>query len=386
MSSHGEFGRTVRAELQKRGLSIRAASKAMNYNHAFLSRVLAGKQDPSPELVDSLDALLDAGGALVKRANREHVATNPTLLNGACGDDYAHTIRETSRKLIELDNDLNGLPIADAAARAFKTVHRRLGECDYNSSHERDIRAAAAELAEITGWALFNAGKFDASRRFNQEALFLAKLSGDRSTERLTLQNMGMLAGWVGRHREELAIARSVLEQGPLAPRVEAIFRAREAQGLAGSASDGEVTRSFDRARSLLQESAPGDSPNWAWWISGKEIDRQQGRVLHETGQWRAAIPVLQRAMEPESGAHVGYRTIASVRLLACLLEMHAWKDAEEEAGKIIPAVSEMSSVVTLNLLAEICRRGEELTGAPFSLRDALRRISVSMNEDPYAI
>ncbi len=308
------------------------------------------------------------------------------VLRGAAGEDYARAVRETCRRLVVLDNEPNGLPIADLAARAFGAVHRRLGEGTDTHRHEREILAAAAELAGIAGWALFSAARFDAARRFNREALFLARLSGNRATELLTLQNMGMLAGWVGRGREELAIARSVLDDGVLPPRVEAMFRAREAQGLAGTGDATETARSFARARSLLQDGAPEDAPGWAWWISEREIDRQQGRVLQEAGQWREAIPILREAMNQDDGAQVGYGSIAAVRLLACLLAVRDWSEAEREARRLLPAVSETSSVVTLDLLARVARRGAERDDAPSDLRDACRRLSSALAADPYVL
>lgn len=305
-------------------------------------------------------------------------------LNGQRGDDYAHTIRKVSKGLVILDNEMHGLPVADMAARAFKTVHRRLGEGDYEPECERDIQAAAAELAEIAGWSLFNEGKFSASRRFNQEALFLAKLAGDRSTELITLQNMGMLAGWVGRSREELAIARSVIDQGHLSPRVEAMFRAREAQGLAGSGRTSEAVRSFGHSRSLLQDGAPADEPYWVWWVTEREIDRQHGRVLHEAGRWSEAIPILERAMKYQAGSRVGYQNVASVRLLDSFLQVKAWRAAQSEAEKLISAVREMSSVVTLNILERVVSGGKQLPGTPSGLRDALHHVETVMKEDPY--
>ncbi|GAB2889597.1 XRE family transcriptional regulator [Streptomyces mayteni] len=299
------------------------------------------------------------------------------------GEAFAQAIRDVSHKLIVLDNTLNGLPIADLAARSFKVVHRRLGSGDYEARHERDIRASAAELAEVAGWALFNAGHFDASRRFNHEALLLAKLSGDLSIERLIMQNMAMLAGWVGRWREELAIAQGALDS-TLGTRVEAMFRAREAQGLAGSAREWEVTRSFDRARDLLLESAPADTPDWAWWVTEAELDRQQGRVLQRLGHWHAAIPVLRRAMSETSTDQVGYRNVAAVRLLDCLMRVRAWREAQEQAMSLIPAVTETTSTVTLKILSNVCRNGEHMGDAPSTLRDTLRQVRLVIDDDPY--
>ncbi|WP_049574838.1 hypothetical protein [Streptomyces sp. SBT349] len=290
-----------------------------------------------------------------------------------------------SRGLVALDNEPSPAPVAEMAARAFKAVYRRLGEGDFDARYERDIRSAAAELAEIGGWALFNAKRFGAARRFNAEALSLAVLSGDRSIELLIMQNMGMLAGWSGRGGEELAIARAVVERGRLSPRIEAMFRAREAQGLAAAGRGAEAARSFDRARSLLQDAAPDSAPAWAWWITGTEIDRQQGRVLHESGELRAAIPVLQRATR-RTETPVGYHNIAAVRLLACLIQVRAWRDAEEEAVALARVVAETTSAVTLDLLAAVARRGEALRDAPGALRDALHQVRTAVTDDPFAL
>ncbi|MCE7081872.1 tetratricopeptide repeat protein [Streptomyces sp. ST2-7A] len=302
------------------------------------------------------------------------------------GDDYVRAIRETSRRLVLLDNELNGLPIADMATRAFKAVHRRLGQGDYEARHERDIRSAAAELAEIAGWALFNAENLAAARRFNQEALFLARLAGDGSIELLILQNMGMVSGWVGRHREELAIARSVLESRELPPRVEAIFRAREGQGLAGTGRHEEAVRNFLRARSLLQDDPPDVAPPWSWWISEDELDRQEGRSLQESGRWEKAVPLLQRATHEPSGEPVGYRNVAAVRLLACFLELRAWREAEEVANFLAPATGETASTITLSLLEATVRRGRAVPGAPPALRESLDRVADALGEDPYVL
>ncbi|MDT3397522.1 XRE family transcriptional regulator [Streptomyces sp. B1866] len=308
------------------------------------------------------------------------------VLNAAGGDAYAEAIRATSRRLVVLDNELNGLPVATMAARAFRSVHRRLGQGDYEPRYERDIRAAAAELAEVAGWALFDAEKQDAARRFNQEALFLARVSGDRSIELLILQNIAMQSGYLRRPREELAIARSVLEESSLSPRIEAIFRTREARGLFALGHESEGNRKFDHARSLLQEGEKDGDPFWAWWIVPEEIDGHQGISLWRVGRWKDSIPLLERALNRDARARVGYQNIYSASLLVSLLEARAWKDAAEIAESIIPAVAETTSLRTLNRLVAAARSGKDLTGAPPNLRDALHSIEEAIREDPFTL
>ncbi|MER6052021.1 helix-turn-helix transcriptional regulator [Streptomyces sp. NPDC001793] len=321
----------------------------------------------------------------VADAHASHAAPRRiSISDEARGDEYVEAIRETSQRLIALDNELNGLPIADMAARSFKVVHRRLGGGEPEPKHERDIQAAAAELAEVAGWALFDAEEYEAARRFNQEALFLARMSGDRSIELLILQNMSMQSGWQGRPREEMAIARSVLDQQSLSPRIEAIFRMREARGLFASGRTTEAMKIFDRAHSLIEDGPGTSDPFWSWWISADEVNGHLALVLQSSGDWKSAIPLLQENLYNQRRPRVGYQGIYSARLLASLLSEKAWPDAGELLESIIPTVSEIGSVRTRNLLKGAVAIGKGKANIPESLRDTLHGVSEAMQEDPY--
>ncbi|WP_245978919.1 helix-turn-helix transcriptional regulator [Streptomyces diacarni] len=345
-------------------------------------RYETGRRTPREWLPAIASALGVSIESMRTPARPEHASLEPLpALHQATGEQLAPTIRELNRRLVALDNELHGLPIAESAARAFKTVYRRLGQ-GVSEAHEREVQSAAAELAEISGWALFNEGRPRESKRFSQEALFLAQMSGDRGIELLTLQNLALLAGWTGRPREELSITRSVLERGGLDPRVEAMFRCREGQGLGRAGDTQRAAQSFARARSLLQEAPPGDSPAWSWWVSEREVDRQQGRILNITDHWRESIPILQRASDESTGTHVGYGLSSYVWLLDSFVSMRAWSDAEEAAHTLIPAVPEVASRVMLDHLERVVSR--DISGAPTDLRDAVGHIRSGLEEDPY--
>lgn len=397
--SSGEFSRRVRDLLRDRGMSIRAVARHLNYDHAYLSRVLSGKQQPSTQLTSALDRLLNGNGELVECASQAAAPTvspettkSPALsdrifkLNEARGADFAQAIRETCRRLVALDNELNGVSIAEPAGRAFKVVHRRLGDGDYDLRHERDIQSAAAELAEVAGWALWDAERDDAAQRFNLEALFLAKLSGDRSIELLTLQNMAMLSEWRGRSQEALSIARSVLNRGQLSPRVEAMFRFREAKGLVGTGRTSDAIESLERARSLIEDGTEVGAPDWAWWVTHGEIDRQWGHVLQIAGDTEKAIELLLQSVQPGRDVTTGYSSERVARLAQCFLDVNAWRDAEEVARSLATAALGISSGRTLRIIGRIAKRRETLKGAPSSLMDTLEHLGKQLDEDPFAL
>lgn len=378
------------------GFTQETFAEALGADRRTVQRWERGEGDPQPwqrpRIAEALQLTLTELDELLTPDGVPPFVSTPAeanrlpFMNATRGEAFAQAIRETSRRLVILDNELNGLPVAEMAARAFKGVHRRLGEADYDQRHERDIRSAAAELAEVAGWALFDAERHSAARRFNQEALFLAQLSGDRTIELLILQNMAMVAGWLGRPREELAIARSVLENGRLSPRVEAIFRVREARGLFSSGDESEGRKAFALAHALLGDGERAGDPFWTWWITDAEIEGHHGFELQQSGNWRAAIPRLESTIRRQDSVQVGYQNIYAVRLLSAYVGARAWADVEDLAESIVPLVAETSSVRTLNLLDKVTREGEQLPGAPGSVRDALSHVRDAISEDPYEL
>ncbi|EXU69582.1 DNA-binding protein [Streptomyces sp. PRh5] len=395
----GEFGQRVRDLIRDRDMSVRAVARHLNYDHAYLSRVLSGKQQPSRQLVTALDNLLKTNGELAEIAARvapptvsPEAAESPAItdrmlkLNEARGADFAAAIRETSHRLVVLDNELGGVSIAEPAGRAFKVVHRRLGVGDYDPRYERDIQSAAAELAEVAGWALFDAERNGAAQRFNHEALFLANLSGDRSIALLTLQNMAMLSEWRGRNQEALAISRSVLNRRRLSPRVEAMFRFREAKGLVGTGRTPDAVESLQRARSLIEDGNDVGEPDWAWWVTHREIDGHWGHTLQIAGDAEKAIELLLQSVQPGRGVATGYASLSSARLAQCLLDVNAWRDAEDVVRSLVTAVPGISSGRTRRVIGHVAKRHETLTGAPSSLTDTLEHLAEKLDEDPFTL
>ena len=317
-----------------------------------------------------------------RETHHDASAPLPTLVS-LPGNELALTIHELCRRLIVLDNTFHGIPIAETACRSFKAVHRRLGVGEFTGPQERDIQAAAAELAEISGWALFNEGYERQSRVFTQEAITLSRWAGDRGMELLATQNLALLAGSSGRPREELNLARSVLEAPRrVNPRVEAMFRAREGQGRR-ALGDPKATEAFTRARKLIGDHAPENGPDWAWWVTHREIDRQEGRVLCVVEDHAAAIPVLERASDSARGAHVGYALGSLVRLLESYLAVQAWGDAERVSHILLPVAAESSSGRIVGSLATLADAFPE---APDAIRGALFEIQEGANESPYEL
>jgi len=117
--------------------------------------------------------------------------------------------------------------------RALRAAQRRLA-CSDGSVPDTN-----GELAELAGWLLHDAGQHDAARAMNYEALHLARLAGDRSTELLVLNNISYLDCFTGRPAAALRIARSE----------PVVFGWSEARALAQLGDRAGCLRALDRAR-----------------------------------------------------------------------------------------------------------------------------------------
>ncbi|MFE0132049.1 helix-turn-helix domain-containing protein [Streptomyces sp. NPDC059037] len=116
-----EFAARARAALAEEGLSMRRAARALNYDTAYVSRVLSGKQQPSAKLAAGLDRLVGAGGALAALA---------TPRPEACADDPPPWARGGT------DDDLEALELA-----------RRVQASDVGSETLDRLEAAFDQLA-----------------------------------------------------------------------------------------------------------------------------------------------------------------------------------------------------------------------------------------------
>jgi hypothetical protein len=115
-------------------------------------------------------------------------------------------VREYIGSLVSLDNRFGGADLVRVAVRFFGALHNLLGVGAYDRRLERDLNAAAGELAEVVGLLVYDAEQHDLVRRMNHESLYFSRLAGDRSIELLTLQNSSMHAGAMGRPGEALQL------------------------------------------------------------------------------------------------------------------------------------------------------------------------------------
>jgi transcriptional regulator with XRE-family HTH domain len=291
---------------------------------------------------------------------------------------YLEAVQQYIWHIVELDGRFGGTDLARLAVRFFRSVHQQLGTGAYEPAIERDLQAAAGELAEVAGWLLYDADRQDEVRRLNQEALYFSRLAGDRSMELLTLQNSSMHAGFLGRPREALQLACSVLEsRDRLSPRVKTLFLTRKARALAQGGDEGAF-KLFDQVRSHYQDGVRDNDPKWVWWVDERELAWHQGMAQLDLGNPAAAVDQFEHSIFATAPHQLRGRYLHLGYLLGAQAKVGAWHDAEATMQQLIPLVDEVASTRTTVLLGKILPKLTVVT-VPASTCDTAEQLQLKL-------
>nr|WP_240929563.1 DNA-binding protein [Streptomyces coryli] len=253
---------------------------------------------------------------------------------------------------------------ATAALPAARAAVRRMPRYGGGS----DLAAALAELYEVVGWILFDAGRHRPARSFNAHAYDLARRSGDRWTGRLVLLNHSMLLAHLGRPRAAFETAGRVRGPRPLPARVDSLVLVRQAHAAALRRGDREARTLISRARSRFLDGGSRHDPAWAWWVDEPELIGHHGWVLARLGAYDRAIPLLHRAATAPGPS---YRHLFTAQLLAALAGAGAWRDAEALITATAPGAGRISSARTTAQLRRTAAHLRTGPRVPAALRDA---------------
>ncbi|MFD7502589.1 multiprotein-bridging factor 1 family protein [Streptomyces sp. NPDC059850] len=375
-----DFGSRVRTLLTERGISLRATARALTYDPAYLSRVINGRQRPSEALVTALDGLLEADGALVALAAPAERPAAPGAGQGSGIDgDIAH-MRASVAQLLEHDSRYGGTTVAPAAVQVWRAEQRKLERGEVPDRARRGYQSAVAELAEIAGWLLFDAGQWDASRTAFLESHVLARLSGERPMEWFALDMLAMQDVHHGRPGEALSIADELLTRPRIPPRVALMARVRRGRALAHLGDHRRALDELAGAKARLDESISPRDPAWAWWVNEGEITGHQGEVLLALGEAKAAVPRLQRALDLAREAYPDGRgtLFYSIALLSAYTAAHAWRECEPVLLSINALLETVTSARSRHRLSGTLRELTHGPGTPPWLSDLARQTATA--------
>lgn len=290
------FAEVARAALRDSGYSMTAAARAINYDLAYLSRVLNGKQGPSPRLAHALDKLVGAGGTLADVAlNAEeasrvgHAVARPSRLDAATVTALGDVLAAQRR----LEDRIGAGPLSAPTLAQLENV--ALLAKEGRGPQRSAMLAVAAEWHQYAGW-------LHASVRSDSEALRLLSMAEDLSDEAgdgivaaVAVSFKGYVARQRGNYRGVVRASYAALNTPGGHPAQQAFDTLQAATGHAGLGDR-------ERARRLLGEAAEastriGEPPGILYWYSPEFFQMNIGMVSLSLGDQRMAAACLDEGL-----------------------------------------------------------------------------------------
>ena len=299
------------------------------------------------------------------------------------------SVVRTIERLVALDATSGATSAMPAVREAMRSIPELSADTGTLGARTSDRLAALAELSEVIGWILFDAGSYREAHRMNVRALALAELCGDRWTARFVLLNDSMLKTHTGAPRSALeAAARANGGTRALPARVGSLVLIRQAHAIALLGGHREPMDLMARAQSRFLDGISRHDPPWAWWIDQTELLGHQGWVLARLGRWNQAIPLLYEVTyEAVTTPGPSYRDLFTAQLLSALTGAGAWSEAEDLITGLAPRAARIGSVRTTRTLGRTASRLLERPGpgVPVPLCEAAAFLLESLPPPPVA-
>jgi tetratricopeptide (TPR) repeat protein len=285
----GMDGTEIRRALERKGLSVRAAARVLHYDHAFLSRVLNGRQRPSEQLLAALEELL--GGEADRLA---YVTAKPRRVDRTAVDALSVLLAELRRL-----EDALGAGLVQPTASGHLGLMRRL-VVEARGPIRPAVVSLGAQFAQFRGWLLTATGQYDAADRTHR----LTAEWGAEVADPDMLATAHSMRGYLSWRQGDLGSMLAYSNIARSDRHVSAGIRALAAQQAARAYAllgDAEMTdRLLNEAVELMARAAehPDSEPPWLYFVGPSYLEMQRGRAYLYLGRHRQAAELLERGFD----------------------------------------------------------------------------------------
>ncbi|MEU7322722.1 XRE family transcriptional regulator [Streptomyces griseoviridis] len=195
-------------------------------------------------------------------------------------------VEERVRQLRHADDVDGGGQLLAETASSLQLVVQLLKDRTYTDPHHTRLLAAAADLARMHAWAVFDIHDQCADAVF-EAALRSAHASADTALGSHILAFWSIAANNTGRAEdaENMATAALSAARGRTTPRVEAMLLSRRARARAQQ-NDHAAFSDLGRAAELLETAGPTqDDPEWVYWFDHSELLGARASTHLDLGQ-----------------------------------------------------------------------------------------------------
>jgi len=401
MGRDDPFAQRLRELLAERGLSYRAAAGRSHYSASFVHALAHGTRRASPDVARRLDQVLGTGGELealarglrrplgVLAVNGWHHADNETLAalllaerpSADNATRLAHewlitdppqvyelrsgrrvgigTVEQIVRRvhqLRELDDHIGGSETQTVVMGELRTTATLLREAAYTESVGRRLLTALADLAQLAGWVVADAGHHDQARHLYAAGVRAGHGAGDQAAAASNLSSLAYLESNVGDPHTAVTLARSAwvgVNQAASAP-VRALVLERLAWAHASAADAVSADHALGAVGEAHRPYEPGVDPAWTYWLTDAEVEIMAGRVWTQLRRPLRAVPILEHATAGYGADSPRETALYLTWLAEALLQAGEVERAAAEAGRALRLARAASSQRALDRIEEI--------------------------------
>lgn len=264
-------------------------------------------------------------------------------------------LRSRFARLRDLDNYLGGADTFRLYSTELAHTEKLLSHGNYSSAVQRQLAELAAEQAQQTGWAAFDAGHtgpalqlFDYSRRAANEA-------GSESLAANALVHVAYATSATSAVDAANAACQTI--DGKASPKTLALLESRRAWSYAVAQDSSGAARALDNARTILHQSAEEEAPHWSSWIDATELDIMTGRVWAVLREPDRSIPPLEAALAKYPDQWARDKALYLTWLADAYLDAGNAEQACLTIGSAIELVQRAASVRPVTRIRDVLRR-----------------------------
>jgi ATP/maltotriose-dependent transcriptional regulator MalT len=210
------------------------------------------------------------------------------------------TVSRRVAQLRRVDDHIGGRELRPLVERELHATAGLLRNTAYTDRVGRALLGAVAELCQLAGWVIADAGAPDVAARYHLLGVHAAHAAGDRPTAANLVSTLAYQVANTGDPHEAVLLARSA--QSGARAHASATTRALLGERVAWAHARAGETRHTARALALVEndydQRQPADDPSWAYWLDSDEVTVMAGRCYVELGQPERAIPLLTGVLE----------------------------------------------------------------------------------------
>ncbi|MGI8451150.1 MAG: helix-turn-helix domain-containing protein [Streptosporangiaceae bacterium] len=383
-----DFAGRLTAAMAARGIGVRALARRVHCDPGLISRLAAGKQNPSPKIAELLDDALGTGGTLTGSP----LSTPPAAARPVPGLDELAAIeisrRASSTSVGELtvgrlEQAVDDLAVSYPHLGPGVLLQRVRGYLDYATGlldgkvtlgEHRRLLVTTGWLSLLSATCLIDLREFPAAVAYLRTAAELARETGHAEIAAWALETKAWQLVTDGEYERAVALSQAAQRTAPREGSAIIQATAQEARAWARLGSGRETRAALARAEALASPLPQPDRPEHHYRYDPGKAETYIATTLAWTGDPAAAgyaRDVLGRLEAPAAGPRLPRRV--ELARLDLALALTASGELDEAAGMVLTAVTSGLLVPSNSWRADevITAISERDVAAVADLRDA---------------